>query len=351
MDTSRTPSPPYDQYGMPHHQYQNAMPPPRNYPPIPQQPQTQFYEQMPVNEEEQHIGQIVSILQDDAQMQQPSNGFWNEQNNVVYMDTGNYNPSVSLPSAQVFSQSYQPQPRIDYHGGEYVDPYQQYYQQPQQVVYQQSPPQTHIPMNDDKATSKEQRVIELLLEMTPDELENLRKAKKLVKEEPQVKLEPRERPSGVATKLTKQSVPDMLDTLPSSSVSPPLVSPTAVSSHSGGDAQSINNEWSDNDDFESTSPPRKGPKTERRTAHNLIEKKYRCSINDRINQLKDMLAPEEGKLSKSATLRRAIEEVSILRAQNAALTAENEKLQAAVRALASTSSESAESIIVRLQNN
>ena len=352
MDTSRTPSPPYDQYVIqPMQSTTHHVPQQRNNPPHSQFPmQYQNYEP----HREQEIGQIVSLLQDDVhQTQQPSNGFWTDHNysNVVYMDTSApMEQQAPLPSAQVFSQEY-PNPRQEYQ--EYTDPYVHqngYYNQPvQQVVYQQ-PQQIQQPPNNtsDRNTSKEQKVIELLLEMTPNELENLRRSKNFIKAEPEVKQEPRERPSGVATKLTKQSMPDIIDMHPSSSVSPPLVSPNALSSNSGDGFSTNNGDWSDNDDFEMTSPPRKGPKTERRTAHNLIEKKYRCSINDRINQLKDMLAPDEGKLSKSATLRRAIEEVSMLRAQNAALTVENEKLQNAVRALASSSNESAESIIVSL---
>ncbi|XP_062840910.1 sterol regulatory element-binding protein 1 isoform X1 [Trichomycterus rosablanca] len=70
-------------------------------------------------------------------------------------------------------------------------------------------------------------------------------------------------------------------------------------------------------------------KGEKRTAHNAIEKRYRSSINDKILELKDLVAGTEAKLNKSAVLRKAIDYIRYLQQSNQKLKQENMALKMA----------------------
>ncbi|NWU66476.1 SRBP1 protein, partial [Pterocles burchelli] len=70
---------------------------------------------------------------------------------------------------------------------------------------------------------------------------------------------------------------------------------------------------------------------EKRTAHNAIEKRYRCSINDKIVELKDLVVGTEAKLNKSAILRKAIEYIRFLQQSNQKLKQENLALKMAMQ--------------------
>uniref|UniRef100_A0A667YDB7 Sterol regulatory element-binding protein 1 n=1 Tax=Myripristis murdjan TaxID=586833 RepID=A0A667YDB7_9TELE len=74
--------------------------------------------------------------------------------------------------------------------------------------------------------------------------------------------------------------------------------------------------------------PHKG---EKRTAHNAIEKRYRSSINDKIIELKDLVAGTEAKLNKSAVLRKAIDYIRYLQQANQKLKQENMTLKMAAQ--------------------
>ena len=71
-------------------------------------------------------------------------------------------------------------------------------------------------------------------------------------------------------------------------------------------------------------------KPERRSAHNVIEKRYRSSINDKILELKNMVAGEESKMNKSLILRKAIDYIRFLQQQNIKLKQDNVRLKIAM---------------------
>ncbi|KAL4708776.1 hypothetical protein ACJJTC_011740 [Scirpophaga incertulas] len=60
----------------------------------------------------------------------------------------------------------------------------------------------------------------------------------------------------------------------------------------------------------------------KRSSHNAIERRYRTSINDKLDILKNLLAGNDQKLSKSIILQKAIEHIKYLRNQNSRLKEE-----------------------------
>uniref|UniRef100_A0A1A8BE49 Sterol regulatory element-binding protein 2 n=1 Tax=Nothobranchius kadleci TaxID=1051664 RepID=A0A1A8BE49_NOTKA len=68
---------------------------------------------------------------------------------------------------------------------------------------------------------------------------------------------------------------------------------------------------------------------ERRTTHNIIEKRYRSSINDKIMELRDLVMGNDAKMHKSGVLRKAIDYIKYLQQVNHKLRQENLTLKMA----------------------
>ncbi|CAD6194095.1 unnamed protein product [Caenorhabditis auriculariae] len=193
-------------------------------------------------------------------------------------------------------------------------------------IHQMMPPQQQ---NGDvtyaqQAQSPEPRntkeeLLRMLANMSPDEVEQL-KGRKSQQSQPQ-------QPPPQA--MMQQQVPPPPLAMETTPPPPPTSSYTPRSTRVQPQTWIDDEEDTDDGDTMSSAPERtsRPPKTERRTAHNLIEKKYRCSINDRIQHLKSLLAGDDAKLSKSATLRKAIEHIESIEAENNALKADNDRLR------------------------
>ncbi|XP_030063588.1 sterol regulatory element-binding protein 2 isoform X2 [Microcaecilia unicolor] len=76
--------------------------------------------------------------------------------------------------------------------------------------------------------------------------------------------------------------------------------------------------------FKQLEVPKEG---ERRTTHNIIEKRYRSSINDKILELKDLVMGTDSKMHKSGVLRKAIDYIKYLQQVNHKLRQENMALK------------------------
>lgn len=82
-------------------------------------------------------------------------------------------------------------------------------------------------------------------------------------------------------------------------------------------------------DLDSKPKPSKSPlpimlnMPEKRSAHNAIEKRYRSSINDKILELKNIIAGPDAKLKKAVILRKVIDYIHYLRKRNDLLETEN----------------------------
>ncbi|XP_048847961.1 sterol regulatory element-binding protein 2 isoform X3 [Brienomyrus brachyistius] len=68
---------------------------------------------------------------------------------------------------------------------------------------------------------------------------------------------------------------------------------------------------------------------EKRTTHNIIEKRYRSSINDKILELRDLVMGNDAKMHKSGVLRKAIDYIKYLQQTNHKLRQENLTLKMA----------------------
>ncbi|XP_050529343.1 sterol regulatory element-binding protein 2-like [Daktulosphaira vitifoliae] len=67
-----------------------------------------------------------------------------------------------------------------------------------------------------------------------------------------------------------------------------------------------------------------------KSSHNVIERRYRTSINDKIMELKNMILGPETKLNKSAILKKAIDYIKYMELANEKLKDENRLLKLAV---------------------